>query len=73
VAKERWHRDQEGRYLDDGSYELKLPYSNALELVMDVLRFGPDIEVLEPVELREAVATRLREALELYANGSRAW
>jgi predicted DNA-binding transcriptional regulator YafY len=71
VAKELWHRDQEGRFLDDGSYELRLPYSNALELVMDVLKFGPDIEVLEPAALREAVAERLRAALELYANRER--
>ncbi len=66
VAKERWHRDQEGRFLDDGSYELRVPYSNALELVMDVLKYGPDVEVLEPAELREAVSERLRAAVRVY-------
>jgi predicted DNA-binding transcriptional regulator YafY len=67
VAKERWHRDQEGRFLDDGRYELSVPYSNALELIMDVLKYGSDVEVLEPRELREAVAERLRAALAVYA------
>jgi predicted DNA-binding transcriptional regulator YafY len=70
VAKERWHRDQQGRFLDDGSYELRVPYSNALELIMDVLKYGPDVEVLEPRELREAVARRLRAALDLYQDGA---
>lgn len=66
VAKERWHRDQEGRFLDDGSYELRVPYSNALELIMDVLKYGPDVEVIEPPELRDAVAERLRVASRIY-------
>lgn len=66
VAKELWHRDQEGRFLDDGRYELRVPYSNALELTMDVLKYGPDVEVLEPAELREAVAERLRAAVRIY-------
>jgi predicted DNA-binding transcriptional regulator YafY len=70
VAKERWHRDQVGRFLDDGSYELRVPYSNALELIMDVLKYGPDVEVLEPLDLREAVAGRLRAALDLYQDGA---
>jgi predicted DNA-binding transcriptional regulator YafY len=33
---------------------------------MDILRYGPDVEVLEPPELREAVARRLAEATRLY-------
>jgi len=66
VAKERWHRDQEGRFLDDGGYELQVPYGNALELIMDVLKYGPDVEVLEPAELRKAVAERLGAATDLY-------
>lgn len=70
VSKERWHRAQQGRFLDDGRYELRVPYSNALELTMDVLKYGPDVEVLEPAELRETVAARLRAALERYRDNS---
>ncbi|WP_058556704.1 YafY family protein [Thiohalocapsa sp. ML1] len=66
VANERWHRDQQGRPLDDGRYELRVPYSNPAELIMDILKFGPEVEVIAPVGLREAVAERLREALDLY-------
>lgn len=70
VSKEQWHRDQEGRLLPDGSYELRVPYSSELELTMDVLKYGPDVEVLEPPELRAAVERRLREALGRYAEAS---
>jgi proteasome accessory factor C len=67
VSKEQWHRDQEGRFLEDGRYELKVPYSSQLELTMDVLKYGPDVEVIAPEGLREAVGQRLRAALAQYA------
>jgi len=70
VAKERWHRDQQGHALDDGRYELRVPYSNPAELVMDILKYGPDCEVVAPPALREAVAGRLGEALRAYRNGA---
>jgi len=70
VANERWHRDQQGRVLDDGRYELRVPYSNPAELIMDILKFGPEVEVVAPLALREAVAERLREALGLYADAA---
>jgi proteasome accessory factor C len=66
VAKEQWHRDQRGRFLEDGSYELAIPYSNQLELVMDVLKYGPDVEVVGPQGLRAEVQRRLRAALARY-------
>ena len=66
VAKERWHRDQQGAWLDDGRYELRIPYGNPVELVMDLLRYGADVEVISPPELRELVAQRLSEAAALY-------
>jgi predicted DNA-binding transcriptional regulator YafY len=67
VAKERWHRDQQGRMLEDHRYELRVPYSNPAELIMDILKYGPDCEVVGPPTLREAVAERLAEALRVYA------
>jgi predicted DNA-binding transcriptional regulator YafY len=67
VADERWHPRQAGRFLDDGRYELRLPYGDPRELVMDILRHGPDVEVVAPPTLRRAVAGRLRQALGQYA------
>lgn len=66
VAAEHWHPEQQVRFLADGRYELRLPYSNDPELIMDVLKYGPDCEVVEPVELREKVKHLLIEAAERY-------
>ena len=66
VALEQWHSKQQGEWLADGRYELRLPYHDARELIMDILRHGPEVEVASPPELREAVAGQLREAAGLY-------
>ena len=55
VANERWHPAQHGRFLDDGRYELTLPYSREPELIMDILRHGRHVTVLAPESLRAAV------------------
>ena len=59
VDKETWHHDQTSERLADGSYVLEVPYSNDQELVMDLLRHSPEVEVLAPPALRE----RLHAAL----------
>ena len=66
VADEHWHSKQQGQALDDGSYELKLPYSNPRELLMDVLRYGPDAEVIAPASLRNEARILLQLALSNY-------
>ncbi|MFO1217166.1 MAG: YafY family protein [Burkholderiaceae bacterium] len=63
VAHETWHPKQKGRFDKNGSYVLRLPYADPRELVMDVLRHVPEVEVVAPAELREAVASKLREAV----------
>jgi len=68
VADERWHSQQKGRFLSDGRYELQLPFGNARELLMDILRYGPDAEVLAPVSLREEMKQLLTLALTGYAS-----
>jgi predicted DNA-binding transcriptional regulator YafY len=56
VAAEEWHPEQRGRFLRDGSYELKIPYSDDRELIGDILRHGADVEVIAPATLRDKVA-----------------
>ena len=53
VADEHWH-PQQSLVLADGSYELRIPYSDPRELVMDILKHGADVEVISPKPLREA-------------------
>ncbi|KFN49821.1 helix-turn-helix transcriptional regulator, partial [Arenimonas composti] len=66
VADEYWHSKQEGAFLPDGRYELRIPYSNARELLMDVLRYGADAEVVGPPPLRAQARTLLQLALAAY-------
>lgn len=68
VAAEHWHPEQEGVFLDDGSYQLRLPYSNDPELIMDILKYGPDCEVVGPEGLREKVVGLLKAAVGRYGD-----
>ena len=66
ASREEWHPEQQGRWLDDGAYELKLPYADATELLMDVLRQGDEVRVTAPPSLVQAVQRRLSAAAALY-------
>ncbi|MCC6610566.1 MAG: YafY family transcriptional regulator [Burkholderiales bacterium] len=66
VATEQWHPQQKGRFEEDGSYVLEVPYSDPRELIMDVLRHGPEVEFLAPEALRQAVRQQLEVALARY-------
>ncbi|TXH76081.1 MAG: YafY family transcriptional regulator [Lysobacteraceae bacterium] len=66
VADEHWHSQQQGRHLSDGRYELKLPYSAPRELLMDVLHYGSDAEIIEPQSLREQMRAMLSLAVANY-------
>jgi proteasome accessory factor C len=66
IADEQWHPDQQGSYDDEGAWTLQLPFSSARELVMDILRYGSDVEVMAPEFLREAVAESARQAAAIY-------
>lgn len=67
VAAETWHPKQRGRFEADGRYRLELPYADPRELVMDILRHVPEVEVLGPAGLREAVAQKLHQAVDKLA------
>lgn len=66
ASRELWHTEQRGHALDDGRYELRLPYVDETELVMDILRHGEQVQVVEPASLKRAVRARLAAALAQY-------
>lgn len=66
VGKEVWHPDQRLRQEDDGTIRLFVPYADPRELLMEILRYGPDVEVIAPIALREQLASRLRAAISRY-------
>ena len=66
VASERWHPNQEARLLKDGSYELKVPYSDDRELIMDIMKYGSDCRVISPKALSDRVVAELDRARKNY-------
>jgi predicted DNA-binding transcriptional regulator YafY len=68
VAAERWHRNQEGRLLKDGSYELKVPYADDRELIMDIMKYGGDCTVMSPQALVKRVGIELERARNQYSS-----
>ena len=68
VASEQWHPKQKGKMLEDGSYELQIPYADNRELIMDIMKYGGDCQVIEPTALREHVADELQRGLANYAS-----
>ncbi len=66
IAEEQWHMNQKTRCLKDGRYELRIPYSDPRELILDICKYGAEVEVVGPKALREEVAERLRKAAGMY-------
>lgn len=55
VRREQWHPAQESWEEQDGSFVLSVPYADDREILGDILRFGPDVQVVEPDALRRKV------------------
>jgi proteasome accessory factor C len=70
VADEQWHPKQRVQTLGDGSVLLYVPYRSATELLMDILRHGPEVEVLAPASLRSDVIAAHKAALDRYSGRS---
>ena len=66
VKDEHWHSEQQGTLLDDGGFELRIPYSDHRELLMDVLKHGTHCEVLAPASLRKLVREEVAAMAEKY-------
>ena len=68
VSAQQWHPKQKSRTENDGSYVLEVPYSEDRELVMEILKYGLQVEVLSPPILRRLVAETLRQTAARYQN-----
>lgn len=66
ISREQWHPEQRGRWLEDGSFELEVPYVDETEIAMDILRQGDQVAVLSPASLVSAVSGRLEAAAARY-------
>lgn len=67
VAHEQWHPKQRGTLESDGSFTLELPYADDRELLMDILKFGAEVEVLAPAALKKRVKAEIGKMVSRYA------
>ncbi len=66
VKHEEWHPNQKGSITANGSYLLEIPYSDERELLGDLLRFGSDVEVIEPESLRNMTIESIHKMVKAY-------
>lgn len=59
VADESWHPKQQGQWLENGNYQISIPFNDSRELIMDILKHGAEVEVIAPEFLREAVIKQI--------------
>lgn len=66
VQDEQWFPNGETRWLNNNIFELRIPYHNPTELIMEICRYGADVEVVEPAELRQQVLSILEKSIAKY-------
>ncbi len=66
IEREEWHRDQQMERLSGNEVRIRVPYSDASELVQDILRYVPHVVVEEPESLRQTVLRQLEAGLAAY-------
>lgn len=69
VSSEQWHPQQQGRFLEDGRYELRVPYAHDREVLMEVLRHGDGCEVVGPERLRTRMLEMIGAMARQYGGG----
>lgn len=65
ISMQRWHEKQTA-YWQDEHYVLEIPFAKSEELIMDIMRYLPHVEVLEPAALKDAIKARINSAYEIF-------
>jgi predicted DNA-binding transcriptional regulator YafY len=66
VKDEIWHEGQSEEVQEDGTLLRTIPASYEAEILMEILKHGSHVEVLEPEWLRKKVFQEMKGALEKY-------
>lgn len=66
IREQVWHPEQTMIEQADGYLDLNFPVADLREVKLRVLQFGAEVEVIEPVELQEAVRAEAARMIELY-------
>jgi predicted DNA-binding transcriptional regulator YafY len=66
IKGEMWHEAQTEEIQDDGSLVLTVPASHEQEIMMEILKHGSHVEVLEPGWLRARIVQELKDSVKNY-------
>lgn len=66
IRGEVWHEGQTEEMQEDGSLVLNLPASHEAEIMMEILKHGSHVEVLEPEWLKMKIFGELQAAVKKY-------
>ena len=66
IRGEVWHECQNEEVQEDGSLLLTIPASHEAEIMMEILKHGSHVEVLEPEWLREKIIGELKLTAQIY-------
>ncbi len=61
-----WHPAQKTRFVEDGSLLLTIPVSDYKEIKREILKFGSDVKVIAPEELKEEIRDEINKMNKLY-------
>jgi predicted DNA-binding transcriptional regulator YafY len=66
IKKELWHPEQVSSEDEDGYLIIEFDFNQDPELVMDILKHGSHVEVLEPKTLKDKIIEEMKRSLALY-------
>ncbi|MBN1128048.1 MAG: WYL domain-containing protein [Chitinispirillaceae bacterium] len=66
VSRQEWHPKQQGRWIDEKTYRLTVPYGHDRELLMDVLKWGDEARIVSPASLRNKALAVLSRTIKYY-------
>jgi predicted DNA-binding transcriptional regulator YafY len=66
IKKELWHPDQISSVDEAGYLIIEFDFNQDPELIMDILKHGSHVEVLEPKSLKEKIVEEMKKSLAQY-------
>jgi len=66
VSEQIWHKAQIIEALPEGGINLKFPVADLREIRREVLKFGAEVEVIYPRELREDIKAEIKKMTKIY-------
>ncbi|MCX8023249.1 MAG: WYL domain-containing protein [Syntrophorhabdaceae bacterium] len=66
VSEQVWHDIQETTRDEDGGIILKFPVAGFEEVLREILRYGADVEVISPPELKAMIISEIKKMEKIY-------